>query len=95
MASKEQRLKDLKASFKRLVSKPTISGTVDEFYSRDETYSGLWIQAEGGNLLDDGMDAFNYHYYAGGINKKAQKWADDNNVLLEFHDAGTLMMYLQ
>lgn len=95
MASQKQRLKDLITSFNGLVTNPKIAGTVDEFYGRKETHSGLWLSAEEGNIIDVGFSAFDYYSYPGGIHEKAQTWADNNNVLLEFNDPGTIMLYLQ
>lgn len=94
MTSNEQRLSDLRKSFENLVTDPKIAGTVDKFYDREETYSGLWLSAEGGNLID-GIQAFDYYEYDGGINGKVREWAENNNAIFEFYDAGTIMLYLQ
>ena len=92
------RFEKFKSAFKKRFINPSIAGTVDEFQSKPEQYSGLWISAENGNYISENTPAF-IHYsvhpdYDCGVHVEARKWFEENGAWVEFHDGGTVMVYL-
>ena len=96
----KERLESLRAEILDFLEDPQIVGTVDEFYGCKETYSGLWMSCEGGNIMPDGSPAFlpthlvdrgPYEFH---IHSEFQKMLDRYNAGVEHRDAGTVMIYL-
>ena len=99
--SQKTKLDKIRKAIEEKFQKPNIAGTVDEFNNHDETYSGLWMSAEDGNLWTDGNPVFNYYGYEMGtedtqphVHPEACRWLEKMGVWIEYHDPGTVMIYL-
>jgi len=93
-----ERLDSLENDLRRLLTEPRIGGTVDGFYGYEETYCGLHMSGEDGNLLGDGLAAFLYDAdsgpYDGGVHKSVGRLLDKHDAHAEWHDPGTVLVYL-
>jgi len=94
----EERLDGLKAALREFLTEPRINGTHDEFHGYEETHCGLWMSGEDGNLLDSGLPAFSYgaesEDYDFGIHMDVGVLLDRHDAHAEWHDPGTVMIYL-
>ena len=97
----KQKLEALEKALRTKLHNPEIYGTADEFEGFDETYSGLWLSGEQGNEIEEDISAFNYwadslapSMYQGGIHNEIHRWLEEHGAWAEWHDAGTVMIYL-
>ena len=86
--------KRMQTALENFLSDPQIAGTADEFHGCKETGRGLWLSGEEGNLID-GISAFDYYGYDGGVNPEMRKWLDERGWYAEWNDAGTVMLVKQ
>ena len=108
IAQNKKRLKALKKDMLQIIDEdPAICGTANEFDGTPETYCGLWVGAEGQNLIKakdgDMMAAFDYNYIHMDINERYSRTGvlhemsdllDKHESYAEYHDSGTVMIYI-
>lgn len=94
----EQRLNSLEAALREILGDVRIGGTCDQFHGYEETYCGLWMSGEDGNLVDGVLPAFAYDAdggrYNDGIHESVGSLLDRHDAHAEWHDPGTVMVYL-
>ena len=98
LAEKKARFEKFKSAFEKRFINPNIAGTVDEFRNKLEKYGGLWVSADKGNNIREDTPAFLYYSvhpdYDCSVHVEARRWFEENSAWVEFHDAGTVMVYL-
>ena len=109
-ANQKERLDSFREAFEAFVKDPQIGGTIDRFYGRPETYRGLYVSGEGGNivqeckpdptnpkLFDGKRSAFNRAFLDYGGDDIAQSmrvFLAKHHCEYEWYDGGTVFLFL-
>lgn len=102
----EEKFEGLREKLMSVMGKDFVCGSISDFVGNPEDFSGWWCTGEGDHeFKDTKMQGCSYYAFdipdisnrysnLGSVLNEFSDWLDENELYLEWWDAGTVMIYV-